>query len=65
LAKHGQTQDDEIVRQERSLAETFKSAGMTVITPDLDSFRKPVLASLPAKFESKWGKGLWDKVAAA
>ena len=36
---------------------------MTVIEPDLESFRKPVLASVPAKFEAKWGKGLWDRIA--
>ena len=34
---------------------------MTVIQPDVESFRKPVLAALPAKFEGKWGKGLWEK----
>jgi hypothetical protein len=37
---------------------------MTVIQPDTESFRKPVVASLPAKFESKWGKGLWERIAA-
>lgn len=65
LAKFGKEQDDEIVRQEKTLAETFHTAGMTVIEPDLESFRKPVLASLPARFEAKWGKGLWDRVASA
>jgi TRAP-type transport system periplasmic protein len=65
LTRHGQTQDDEIARQEAALAQSFRAAGMTVIEPDLDSFRKPVLATLPTKFENKWGKGLWDKVAAA
>jgi hypothetical protein len=34
-----------------------------VIEPDLESFRKPVLAAVPAKFEQKWGKGLWDRIA--
>jgi tripartite ATP-independent transporter DctP family solute receptor len=65
LAKYGQEQDAEIVRQESQLVETFRSAGMVIETVDVESFRKPVLASLPAKFEAKWGKGLWDKVAAA
>jgi len=36
-----------------------------VIKPDFDSFRRPVLASVPPKFESKWGKGLWERIAAA
>jgi len=61
---HGQAQDNEILTQEAKLADTFKAAGMTVIQPDLESFRKPVLASVPAKFESKWGKGLWERIAA-
>jgi TRAP-type transport system periplasmic protein len=55
-------QDKEITLQEASLVETFKRAGMQVIEPDLESFRKPVLASVPAKFEAKWGKGLWDRI---
>ena len=65
IEQAGQAQDNEILGQEAKLVDTFKSAGMNVITPDLDSFRKPVLASLPAKFEAKWGKGLWEKIAAA
>jgi len=63
--QHGQAQDNEILGQEAKLVDTFKAGGMNVITPDLESFRKPVLASLPAKFEAKWGKGLWEKIAAA
>jgi tripartite ATP-independent transporter DctP family solute receptor len=65
LAKFGKEQDDEIVRQEGGLVDTFRKGGMTIEQVDIDSFRKPVLASLPGKFEAKWGKGLWDKVAAA
>jgi tripartite ATP-independent transporter DctP family solute receptor len=65
VEKHGQTQDNEILAQEGKLVDTFKSGGMSVIQPDVESFRKPVLASLPAKFESKWGKGLWERIAAA
>ena len=37
---------------------------MTVIEPDVESFRKPVLEKVPAQFESKWGKGTWDKLLA-
>ena len=65
VATHGQTQDNDILGQEAKLTDTFKAGGMTVITPDVESFRKPVLASVPAKFESKWGKGLWEKIAAS
>ncbi len=65
LAECGRQQDDEIVRQEGGLVDTFRAAGMQVEAVDVDSFRKPVLAAMPAKFEAKWGKGLWDKIAAA
>jgi tripartite ATP-independent transporter DctP family solute receptor len=65
IESNGVIQDNEILAQESKLADTFKAGGMTVIAPDIESFRKPVLASLPAKFESKWGKGLWERIAAA
>jgi TRAP-type transport system periplasmic protein len=64
LETHGEAQDNEILAQEAKLVDTFKAAGMTVIQPDVESFKKPVLASVPAKFESKWGKGLWERIAA-
>jgi tripartite ATP-independent transporter DctP family solute receptor len=65
VATHGSSQDNEILGQESKLVDTFKAGGMNVIQPDLDSFRKPVLASLPPRFESKWGKGLWERIASA
>ena len=65
VAANAQIQDDEILAQEGKLVDTFKAGGMTVIQPDVESFRKPVLASLPAKFETKWGKGLWERISGA
>jgi tripartite ATP-independent transporter DctP family solute receptor len=65
IESNGLIQDNEILAQEAKLADTFKTGGMTVIQPDIESFRKPVLASLPAKFEAKWGKGLWERIASA
>ncbi len=64
LAANGKLQDDEILMQEAKLVDTFKAGGMTVIEPDVESFRKPVLAALPPKFEAKWGKGLWERIVA-
>jgi tripartite ATP-independent transporter DctP family solute receptor len=64
LDTHGLAQDNEILAQEGKLVDTFKAAGMTVIQPDVESFRKPVIAAVPAKFEAKWGKGLWERIAA-
>jgi len=57
-------QDAELASQEASLVDTFKKAGMTVIEPDLESFRKPVLASVPKMFEAKWGAGQFEKLLA-
>ena len=39
LDRFGKAQDDEIVAQEAKLADTFKAGGMTVIQPDLDTFK--------------------------
>lgn len=64
IATQAEWQDRTFMEQEASLLETFRAGGMTIVEPDLEDFRKPVLASLPAKFEAKWGKGLWDRIAA-
>ena len=65
VSSAGAAQDNEILFQEARLVGTFKAGGMDVIEPDVESFRKPVLAALPPRFESKWGKGLWEKIASA
>jgi tripartite ATP-independent transporter DctP family solute receptor len=57
-------QDKELLSQEASLVATLKGAGMTVVEPNLDDWRKPVLATVPAKFESRWGKGNFEALGA-
>jgi tripartite ATP-independent transporter DctP family solute receptor len=57
-------QDEELAKQEKSLVDTFKAAGMTVITPDANAFRAPVLAKVPKMFESKWGAGTFEAIQA-
>jgi tripartite ATP-independent transporter DctP family solute receptor len=57
-------QDKELLGQEATLVGTFKSQGMTVIQPDLALWRKPVLDSVPKKFEDKWGKGTFESLLA-
>jgi tripartite ATP-independent transporter DctP family solute receptor len=64
IAEGVKWQDAELTAQEGSLIETLKTGGMTVIEPDVESFRKPVLEQLPPKFEEKWGKGTWEALAA-
>ena len=50
-------QDKEILGQEANLTATFQKAGMTVIEPDVESFRKPVLATAAAEVRSQMGQG--------
>ncbi len=57
-------QDDELQKQEKALVDTFRQAGMTVITPDANAFRAPVLAKVPKLFESKWGAGTFEAIQA-
>jgi TRAP-type C4-dicarboxylate transport system substrate-binding protein len=52
----------EILKREKDLLAKFEKQGMTIITPDVAEFRKTVLDSVPAMFEEKWGKGLWDEI---
>jgi len=57
-----QWQDAELLRQEASLVDTLKGAGMTVITPNLDAWRKPVLDKVPAQFAERWGKDTFESL---
>lgn len=55
--------DAQIQQQEVALIDEFKAAGLQIIQPDVESFRKATLAAVPAKFEAKWGKGVFDSIA--
>jgi tripartite ATP-independent transporter DctP family solute receptor len=57
-------QDKELLGQEASLVATLKGQGMTVVEPDLELWRKPVLEQVPKKFEERWGKGTFDSLRA-
>ena len=63
LKTHMAWADGEIKKQEIALLDEFKAAGVTIIQPDVESFRKATLAVVPAKFEAKWGKGTFDSIA--
>jgi tripartite ATP-independent transporter DctP family solute receptor len=58
-------QDQEIIKSEKSLIDEFKAAGVTIVEPDVEAFRKAVMATVPAKFEAKWGKGTFQTIADA
>ena len=64
LANGATWQDKELLSQEATLVGTFKTAGMTVIEPDLAVWRKPVLDKVPALFADKWGKGTFESLLA-
>jgi TRAP-type transport system periplasmic protein len=62
IAKAVVTANAEILKQESELADTFRKAGMTVITPDVGAFRAAVLKVVPPKFEARWGKGVYERL---
>ncbi|MDQ7829313.1 MAG: DctP family TRAP transporter solute-binding subunit [Armatimonadota bacterium] len=54
--------NQEILNRERTLLDKFRQLGMEVIQPDVESFRRPVLESLPKQFEAQWGPGLFQRI---
>ena len=56
-------QDAELLSQEASLVGTLKQAGMNVVEVNVAEWRKPVLDSVPKKFEERWGKGAFEALA--
>lgn len=62
LAKAVTTANAEIIKQENELVDTFAKGGMTVIKPDVASFRNAVIKAVPPKFESRWGKGVFERL---
>ena len=57
-------QDKELLSQEASAIGQLKAAGMTVIEPNLADWRKPVLDTVPKRFEERWGKGNFEALLA-
>ena len=49
--------DAEIIKAEKSLIDEFKAAGVTIIEPDLDSFRKPRHGDGAGEIRSEVGQG--------
>jgi tripartite ATP-independent transporter DctP family solute receptor len=52
------------LQQERDLVASLRDKGMSVIEPDVESFRQASFAYVPAKFERQWGQGAWETVSA-
>ena len=62
LAKAVVSANTEIIKQETALLDTFTKGGMTVITPNVVAFRDAVIKAVPPKFESRWGKGTFERL---
>ncbi|PSC06636.1 TRAP transporter substrate-binding protein DctP [Alsobacter soli] len=56
-------QNQELLNQEAALVGQLKTAGMSVVEPDVELWRKPVLDVVPKRFEERWGKGTFDALA--
>lgn len=65
IKKNIDIHNNEIKSLENSLIGEFEKAGVTVITPNVEEFRNVVLNSVPAKLESRWGKGLFERIMQA
>lgn len=57
-------QDQELLAQEAAAVGQLRQAGMTVVEPNLAEWRKPVLDTVPQRFEERWGKGNFEALAA-
>ena len=64
LANGEAWQNKELLSQEAAAVAALKAQGMTVIEPDVALWRKPVLDTVPKKFEDKWGKGTFEALLA-
>ncbi|SFO17646.1 tripartite ATP-independent transporter solute receptor, DctP family [Cohaesibacter marisflavi] len=54
--------NEEIMKQEDSLISEFKAGGVTVIEPDVESFRKATVDAVPPLFTEVWGEGTYEKL---
>ena len=50
----------EVLKQEEALKKTMADRGVTVITPDVESFRAVTAPHLIKAMEADWGKGTWE-----
>jgi TRAP-type C4-dicarboxylate transport system substrate-binding protein len=57
-------QDQELLAQEATAVGQLRSAGMTVIEPDIAEWSRPVLEKVPAQFATRWGAGAFDALKA-
>ena len=54
--------DQEIEKAEIELQQELEEKGVTIIAPDVESFRSVTAPFIEARFEEKWGVGTWDRI---
>lgn len=52
----------EVIREEEELKRTLAQMGVTVVTPDVESFRAVTGPHLIRVMEPEWGRGTWELV---
>jgi TRAP-type transport system periplasmic protein len=64
-AKAGKFNDENRAREEKELLEFFRSQGIEITTPDVETFRKTVQAAyLNSEYAEKWPRGLLERINA-
>lgn len=64
-AKAGRFNDENRAREENELIESFRSQGIAITAPDVETFRKTVQAAyLKSEYAQKWPRGLLDRINA-
>ena len=64
-AKAGKFNDENRAREEKELLEFFRSRGIEITTPDVETFRKTVQAAyLNSEYAEKWPRGLLERINA-
>jgi TRAP-type C4-dicarboxylate transport system substrate-binding protein len=62
-ARAAEFNDENRVREERELIEFFRSQGIEITTPDVETFRKTVQAAyLKSEYAEKWPRGLLERI---
>jgi tripartite ATP-independent transporter DctP family solute receptor len=52
--------DAEVLKSEQELQKALTTKGVTIIRPDVESFRAVTAPWLIPRFEADWGKGTWE-----
>ena len=54
--------DAEVIREEEELLRSLAARGVTIVRPDVESFRAVTGPWLVSRMEADWGRGTWEMV---